>query len=157
MKYFILTLLFITMPAFSQEGLSGHNTKQPIVIDADSLEVMQQDKMATFVGNVVATQGSMTLNSDKMTVYYNEGGQRNGINKIEASGNVLLTTPSETAKSQYGVYDTVQETVFLVEDVVLTRDKNILKGSKLIFNIATGQSKVVRDENERVRGLFVPE
>ena len=47
-----------------------HDSKLPIEITADSLEVLQDDKVATFLGNVDAVQGDLVLNSDQLRVHY---------------------------------------------------------------------------------------
>ncbi|MBB3773289.1 lipopolysaccharide export system protein LptA [Angulomicrobium tetraedrale] len=46
------------------------NRDQPIRIDADSLEVLDQDKKAIFSGNVVVTQGDTTMRSKELVVFY---------------------------------------------------------------------------------------
>lgn len=150
-------IILLSIPALAVDLPLSQNTKQPIEIDADSLEVLQKDKKAIFAGNVVAKQGTMVLTSNKMTVHYKPGGGDNAIRKIEVDGNVNLRNPKETAKGQRGVYDTENSVVTLEGDVVLTREQNILKGSKLIFNIATGQTQVIQGAGGRVRGLFVPQ
>lgn len=151
-KIILIILLLASFQAYAAPLVS----KQPIEIDADALEVFQKESRAVFSGNVVAKQGEMRLTASKMVVFYKPGGGDDAIERIEVSGNVALNTPAESAKGQSGVYDTINEVVTLSGDVVLTRDNNILKGSKLVYNIATGRSKIVKDEGGRVRGLFVP-
>ena len=41
--------------------------------------------------------------------------------------------------------------------VVLTRGKNVLRGSKLVIETETGRSRLDPESNGRVKGLFVPE
>lgn len=144
--------------------LSAHNSKAPIAIDADALEVLQAQNKAIFSGNVVAKQADVLLKADKMTVYYsNKSTSSNAISKIEVNGNVYLATPKETARGSYGEYDTVRNFIILSGGVVLTKDKNVLKGSRLEFDINSGRSKLDGASSEtggsggRVRGLFVPE
>ncbi|MGI9449125.1 MAG: LptA/OstA family protein, partial [Geminicoccaceae bacterium] len=42
----------------------------PIEISADSLEVAQEDRIATFAGNVDAIQGDLVLSADTLKVHY---------------------------------------------------------------------------------------
>ena len=161
--------MLITLPAFAAESLlPSHNAKAPIEIDADSLEVLQEKKQAIFSGNVVAKQSNVVLRASKMTVFYSDkaSNSKNAITKIEVVGNVHLATPKETASGSAGVYDTVRNYIILTGDVVLTRDKNILKGNRLDFDINSGYSKLdggvsAQQDGQatggRVRGLFVPE
>ena len=154
-------------------GQGKYNTDKPIEITADALDVFQEEHRAVFSGHVVAIQGDVRLKSDKMNVFYkqqdeaapkakNTAGEQEAIDKIEVSGNVFLSTPQETASGEIGVYDVAGKQIHLNNQVVLTREKNVLKGDHLTYNIATGKSVITggkQDENKgrRVRALFVPD
>jgi lipopolysaccharide export system protein LptA len=56
-------------PSTPFEGFSSDSDK-PVNITAEQLEMHNEDQMAIFTGNVVATQGDSVLNSDELTVYY---------------------------------------------------------------------------------------
>ena len=170
-----------TAPAASPLGLgSQKNNDKPIEINADSLEVFQEEHRAVFAGRVVAVQGDMRLKADKMVVFYRareeeknngktkagSGQQQDAIQKIEVEGNVFLATAEETASGLSGVYDVENHMVKLKDQVVLTKGKNILKGDKLVYNLQTGQSSVTsggveaagdKGKKGRVRALFVPD
>ncbi len=158
--------------AHAAAPFGGGNSKAPIQIDADSLEVLQQQKKAIFSGNVIAKQSGMTLKADRMTVYYSGGdakstGPGKSISKIDVDGNVFLATAQETARGSTGNYDVVNDFVTLTGNVVLTRDNNVLKGSSLQYDIKNGRSKLIggvstttggtASGSGRVQGLFVPE
>jgi len=88
------------------------------------------------------------------------------IKKINADGNVFLSTPEETASGANGIYDVEHQEIRLNTNVVLTRGQNVLKGDKLTYNFATGHSMLNggggdesnpdKVSNGRVRALFVP-
>lgn len=150
------------------------DTKQPIEITADSLEVMQKEQLAVFSGNVVAVQGQMRLTSSRMKVHYRTGDQAKGdaqaVSRIEVDGDVFMRTPSETARSLKGVYDVDGNMLTLNGDVVLTRGENVVKGAALQYDLVSGKSRIVgagvatggsadnagSGKTGRVRGLFVP-
>jgi lipopolysaccharide export system protein LptA len=145
----------------------GNNTKLPVEVNADSLEVIQDNQKAIFSGNVVAKQGTLNISANKMTVYYTkkdgkEDKEQNSVSKVEAEGNVFLSTPTETAQGQTGLLDVKQNVVTLSGNVVLTSGKNVVKGEKLVYNVTTRQSRIVSGttsngtKKERVRGVFVP-
>jgi lipopolysaccharide export system protein LptA len=50
-------------------GLGG-DSKEPIKIDADKLDVLDKENRAVFTGNVVAVQGETTVRCTVMTVFY---------------------------------------------------------------------------------------
>jgi lipopolysaccharide export system protein LptA len=175
LHFCICVFLLMVTPAFAATPKAGkHNTKQPIEINADALEVFQQENRAVFTGNVVAIQGDVRLKSDLMNVFYssnqdkktesksNQNPAQGAIDRIEVIGNVFLSTPQETASGATGEYDVRAEVVRLHDNVVLTRENNVLKGDKLIYSFATGKSQLSaggvaqNGKKERVRALFVP-
>lgn len=173
-RYFLCFVagIFASSAAFAQVDASRFNAKQPIEITSDSLEVAQQENMATFVGNVVAIQGEVRLKADKMTVYYAKPAEKKteknqqAIKKIDVTGNVFLSTSQETASGASGTYDVVAQEIRLNNNVVLTRGPNVLKGNALTYNFTSGRSVISGGDvaesgaskgKERVRALFVPE
>ncbi|WP_413991246.1 LptA/OstA family protein [Labrys okinawensis] len=56
-------------PSTPFEGFSSKSDK-PVNIKADQLEMHNDEQMAIFTGNVVATQGDSVLTSDELTVFY---------------------------------------------------------------------------------------
>ncbi len=170
MKFWMapLILSLLALPAQAQVTLSND---QPVQISSDALEVLQEQSQAIFTGNVIATQGEVNMRAEKMIVHYRnsggtagaEGAMGKGIERIDASGNVIFTNPADTAKGDFAVYNVDKETLDLTGNVLLTRDKNILKGTHLNYNLATGRSVLTSGGNTvagqkggRVQGLFVP-
>ena len=96
-----------------------------------------------------------------------------GIERIDSSGNVIFTNPTDTAKGDFSVYDVAKQTLDLTGTVILTRDKNILKGTHMTYYLDTGRSVLTAGDttvansvagaaapasgNGRVHGLFVPQ
>ena len=144
----------------SDDAAGGTNeASQAIEITADTLEVRQSENVAIFEGDVKAVQGEMVLNADMLTVYYRdvEGGQGNlGVSRIDADGNVIVSSPDETAQGQRGVYDVENGRIDLAGGVVLNRGNNIVRGETLTMDLESGVSRV-SGGSTRVQGLFVPE
>lgn len=154
--------------------LGAHNNHAPIEVTSDALTVYQQQNEAVFTGHVVAVQEGARLKADRMTVHYKNTGNagapaktnatppQGAIQEIDAEGNVFLATAGETASGTKGIYDVVHHQIHLDGDVVLTRDKNVLKGGHLVYNFDTGKSVLTGGvtsapgEKQRVRALFVP-
>lgn len=137
------------------------DSSAPIEIVADTLEVKQKEQLAIFRGNVDALQDDMRLRADTLIVHYRENKEnpdQPGISKIEAEGNVFVSSPKETAEGARGIYDVDRSRIDLVGGVVLTQGENVVRGERLEMNLATGESKVASsDGGGRVRGLFVPD
>lgn len=184
---FILSLFAISGQIFAAKNpddTSKYKSGGPIEITSNSLEVLQQEHKAIFTGHVIATQGDVKMKSEKMTVFYksteakNEKAakkekptitsapEQNSIEKIVVEKDVFLSTPEETASGMSGLYDVANHKIYLNDNVVLTRDKNVLKGSKLVYNFETGKSELnssngaVQSDGktkQRVKALFIPD
>jgi lipopolysaccharide export system protein LptA len=150
-----------------------HDSSLPIEITADTLEVLRNEQIATFTGNVDAVQGDMVLSADLLRVYYGDDdgaeapgpASANSIRRIEAEGNVFLSSPRETAQGDAGVYDVASNQLTMEGAVVLTRDDNVIRGQRLEVDLASGLSRVLAavpsaqggTAPQRVRALFTPE
>jgi len=152
--------LFASASTFAQEVAPHY--RGPIEITADALEVRQDTGIAIFTGTVRAVQGDILLAADRVLVSYAPGGA-DVIRSIEAQGNVFFSTPTETAEGDTAVYDVENGVITLAGSVVLTRSENVVRGNRLVLNLATGLSRieggsdpVAGDGGGRVRGLFVP-
>lgn len=156
-----------------------YDTKLPVEISADNLEVLQKESKAIFKGSVIAVQGKLRLNADKMVVHYKQKTEAEkaakpteatttegmgAVSLIEVEGNVLVATPEETARGDKGDYEVDKRFLRLTgENVILTRDKNILRGKSVEYDLDTGRSVLTNKNGEastkgdnRVRGVFVP-
>ncbi len=141
------------------EGVTAGNASQAIEITADTLEVRQSENVAVFEGSVNAVQGELVLNADMLTVYYQEGedAQGNlGVSRIDAEGNVVISSPDETAQGQRGTYDVEGARIDLAGGVILSQGNNIIQGETLTMDLESGVSRV-SGGSTRVQGLFVPD
>ena len=152
-------------PAHAQALTGVEAGEGPVDIEADELEVFDQEQRAVFRGNVRVLRGETTMTATELTVFYTAresaddtegeeasagaGGQ--DIERIEAIGPVTISTPEQSATGANGTYDVTTETVTLTGDVVLTQGENVLRGPKLTVNLVTGQARLGEG---RVRAIF---
>ena len=154
------------------QSLQQHDTSLPIEITADSLEVVQDRRIATFAGNVDAVQGDLVLSADQLRVHYGDDADAapappgmGSIRRIEAEGNVFLSSPRETAQGETGVYDVAANQLTMEGAVVLTQDDNVIRGQRLEIDLVSGRSRMLAAvpsteggaAPQRVRALFTPE
>ena len=120
----------------------------------------QSENVAIFEGAVNAVQGDLVVHADMLTVHYREaeGGDGNlGVSRIDAKGNVVVTSAGETAQGQCGTYNVEDGIIDLMGGVVLNQGNNVVEGETLTMNLETGVSRVSGAGGTRVQGLFVPE
>ena len=171
--------------AASPIGALGGGGKEPIKIDADRLDVFDRESKAIFAGNVVAVQGDSTIRCSTMTVHYKRGkdgakdaksGARpaeppveeaaakppgalgeNGIQKVECAGPVTVVQKEQVATGDSAVFDQDAKRIVLTGNVVLSQCQNVTRGSRLVYDMATGRANMDPVSGGRVSALFVPQ
>lgn len=138
----VLPALVHVGPAAAQtSALAKHNTEAPVDFDADHVEVRDNDQQALLTGSVRITQGTLTLTADQVKMFYRRApGKQPEIQRMDAQGNVKLTSPSERASGRYGIYDVTQRIITLSGNVVLTRGESVLRGQRLSIDLDSGRS-----------------
>ena len=161
----LLPLLAAAPAAFGQSGgsaLKGHDTDAPVDVAADRIEVQDRADRAIFSGNVDVRQGNLRLNAARLIVAYASSGGIQ-IQRLEASGGVTLRSPSETARSQYAIYDLDRRLVTMIGGVTLIRGANHVQGGRLVLDLDSGRAVMdggaagapgTRDGSGRVTGRF---
>ena len=125
-------------PARAEAGV-GYDTSLPIEITADSLEVRQEAQIAVFSGNVDAVQGDLNLRADQLIVHYRTNSEnQNSISLIEANGNVFLSSPTEMAEGEKGIYNVDADTIELIGSVVLVRGGRVKDLPGVRYHIVRG-------------------
>lgn len=153
-------------------GGMGGDSKEPIKIDANKLDVLDKDNKAVFSGNVVAVQGETTVRCSVMTVFYEGRGQGGApkpaqpaaqgqnqandgaIKRIECTGPVTVVSKTQAATSDNAVFDRANNKVIMTGNVALNDGPNITRGDQLVYDTQTGVANVT--SKGRVQGFFVP-
>ena len=154
--------LLLAGTALAQSGtsaLKGHNSNAPVDVAADRIEVQDRADRAIFSGNVVARQASLTLNAARVTVAYSSAGGIE-IERLDASGGVTVTSPSEKAQGQNAIYDLNRRLITMTGGVTLNQGANVVRGGRLTIDLNTGRAVVeggrpgVTNDGGRVTGTF---
>ncbi|RME61554.1 MAG: OstA family protein [Alphaproteobacteria bacterium] len=153
----LILALATAAPAQEVSVLRKHDVEQPIDIAADRVQVREKDREALFEGAVQLRQGDMTLEAKSLKVFYTRG-DNNGltIRRLDAEGNVVLRSTSETASGDWGIYDVESKVVTLGGEVQLVRGDSRIWGERLELNLETGLTTMdgARRSEERVKGRF---
>ncbi len=141
----------------SVSALKGHDRNAPVDVAADRIELQDRSDRAILSGNVEVRQGDMTLAAQRLTVAYSRAGGTE-IERLDASGGVRVTSPTETVRSQFAVYDLERRLVTMIGGVVMTRNGNELRGARLTIDLQTGRATMdgsaVGGQPGRVTGRF---
>ncbi|MBN8809207.1 MAG: OstA family protein [Sphingomonas sp.] len=140
-----LIVLAATAGATAAVAQQRHDSNAPLNFDAGHIELQDKQGRAILSGGVKVVQAEMTLTASKMTIAYS-GQALNGASpqasRIDASGNVVVTRPDQTARGAYGVYDINRRTVIMLGGVTLTQGGNTVSGSRLTINLDTGKAVI---------------
>lgn len=126
----------------------------------DSLEYWETRRLAVARGDASALREGQRIDADVLTAYFGNGPQgENRIERVDAIGNVVITTPEEVVRGDEGVYDVLREVATLDGDVRVTRGENQLNGERAEVNLKTGVSRMLpgKKSGGRVKGLFTPD
>lgn len=135
----VLVLAAAPLAAQSFSSLKNHDTNAPLDVDAERIEVRDREQIAVFSGNVKVVQGDLTLTADEIRVYYQRSGDSNPtIERLDATGDVRLVSPTDKARAQNGVYDVEERTITMTGAVELQRRADTLKGQRLQVNLTSG-------------------
>lgn len=122
----------------------------PVEVTADNLDVNQADGTAEFVGNVIVGQGEMRLSANRVLVVYDE--QNSGIDRLQATGNVVLVSGPDAAEAQRADYTIDSGVIVMTGDVLLTQGANALTSERMTVNLITGTAQM----KGRVKTIIAP-
>ena len=140
------------------EGFRG-NSKDPVQIEADELEVIDEQARAIFKGNVKVRQGTSLITTSRLIVKYakGSGGGQNDIDQLDMSGGLIATSKENTVTATTGTYFVKSERIVLSGKVVISQGSNVASGCKLLANLKTNKATLQACKGGgRVKSIFTP-
>jgi lipopolysaccharide export system protein LptA len=141
-------------------------TPRQTITARDSFEWYDTKQIGVARGDAVATRDDRHVRADVLTAVAEKepnGGTR--ISRIDANGNVIVTSPGQIARADAGVYNLDTGIATLSGHVRLTRGENELRGRYAVVDLnrnvsrllsAPPGAKMAGGRPERVEGLLVP-
>lgn len=149
------------LPVSAQQAsaLKGHDTGQAFDYESDHLWLKQKKGQAFLTGSVKVSQGSLILTANQIVIFYDlaEGFDNPSVQRLDATGGVALTSPTETVTSEWAVYDVEKRIVTLGGKVAYNSQDASIQGDRLELNLLTGLVKLdgqSQDGDQRVKGRF---
>jgi lipopolysaccharide export system protein LptA len=160
-KLISLLSLLVSIQAFSTFAYSKvRDNQQPIHVEADSLEVRDNDNISIYTGNVKLTQGSLEVHSDRLTLYFEDNkililmkmaGSPATFRQLNDSNLEII---GEALKIEYRESES---TLLLLGNAKLTQGSNIIESNKINLNIDSNSIEAGSVEpDNRVRMLIQP-
>lgn len=123
------------------QAIAGHNSKAPVNYAADRIELQDKQNRVVLSGNVDITQAGLQMRAARTTVAYTDAGSLQ-IQRIDATGGVIVTRGNERASGSAAVYDFNRKIITMVGDVALRRGTDTLNGGRLVIDLSTGLSSI---------------
>lgn len=135
-----------------------------IVIKSDILEVDQQKRLIVFEGKVRARRHDMTVDCQKMLVYYLDSSastesnvESRKIDRIIALGDVTVNrSDGSVARAGKAVFFQAEEKIVLTEDPSVQQGRDIVEGEKIIILLKEERSIVEGSKGKPVKATLFP-
>ncbi|WP_414901522.1 LptA/OstA family protein [Sphingomonas flavalba] len=126
------------------QALKNHDTRAPVDVEADRIEVQDRADRAIFSGNVRVRQSGLALDSQRVTVAYADAaaGSSIQIRRLDAAGGVVVRSRGETARGDFAIYDLDRRQITMLGNVILDQGSNHLRGARLVYDLDSGRASV---------------
>ena len=144
-RAFVVLLAWCLLPALPAHAERADRTK-PLNIEADRVTVDDAKQTATFEGNVVMTQGTLTIRGDRMIVQQDADGFKYGV----AYGNLASFRQKREGHDEYieGYaerleYDSKADTMQMFDRAYLKKSNDDVRGSYISYDATSEFFRVV--------------
>src|SRR6476469_8739489 len=159
--------LFIGMFSNGSAMAEKADRDKPVHLEADRATVQDANKLATFTGNVVLTQGTLIIRADKMTVKEDA----NGFQHATAFGNLVSFRQKRDGRDEYVEgwsermeYDGKADKVQLFKKARLRRGQDEVHGDYISYDAVNeffqvngvGEASTQTHSEGRVRAVIQP-
>ncbi len=138
---FATTLGFAGAIALNAQAIAGHNSNAPVNVASDRIELQDRENRVILSGNVVITQANLTVTSARTLINYSDAGTLR-IDRLTASGGVVVTRGNERASGDVAIYDFNRRIITMAGNVRLRRGTDTLNGGRLVIDLRSGVSSV---------------
>lgn len=138
---FALTAALAGGMALHAQSIASHNSNAPVDFDAQRIELDDRQNRVILSGGVTIQQAGLTLRSDRTLVTFNDAG-RLELERITATGGVVVTRGDERASGDNAIYDFNRRIITMAGNVRLRRGGDTLSGGRLVIDLDSGLSSV---------------
>jgi lipopolysaccharide export system protein LptA len=136
------------------QALAGHNSNAPVDYSADRIELQDKQNQVILTGNVDVKQAELRLRAARTVVNFTNNGAMQ-IQRITASGGVVVTRNDEVATGDVGIYDFNKKIITMTGNAKIKRaNGDVLNGGRLVVDLNSGVSSASSGPGGRVSGTF---
>ncbi|EIZ79071.1 OstA-like protein [Novosphingobium sp. Rr 2-17] len=143
--------LLLGSPQLEAQGMSSHNSNAPVDYSADRIELQDKQNRVVLSGNVDVKQAELRLRAARTVVNFTNG-ESMQIQRITATGNVVVTRDDQIGTGDVGIYDFNQKVITMTGNASLKRGNgDTLHGGRFVMDLNSGVSSA---SGGRVSGTF---
>lgn len=159
--FFLETSLLMALLFSSNASALKEDADQPVYIDSNAATYDDKTGVSIYTGNVIATQGSLEVKSDKLVVYFKNG----DVDKLVATGNParFKQTPDSgkgdiTGKALTGEYYPSEASLILIKEAVVWQEGNTYASDLIRYDSLNAVVKAGEQSSDakRVRVILKP-
>ena len=153
-----LALLLFVLPLHC--AAVDNDREQPIEVEADRLEVREQENISIYEGNVKLIQGSLNISSDRLVIHFNDA---NELTLMEMSGQPASLRQLDNEQQE--MLGEAQEIDYIASKSVLELRRSalfrhagdLIKGELIRINTSTNAIEAGgKSSDERVKMVIKP-
>jgi lipopolysaccharide export system protein LptA len=134
-------------------------SRVPVKITSDRMTYDENGKVVSFVGNVVAVHGELTLWANRLSAFFaSRSGKRFAVDSIErivAEGSVRAKKGNTEGSCGRLTYLVEEQLLKMEQDPILQDGPNSLTGEVINFHVRENRSEVVGGKGKRVQAIFL--
>ena len=137
-----ILLFFLLFAAAGSARAEKADREQPILIDADRIQIDDAKKINTFEGNVVMTQGTLVIHADRVVVTQDAKGNKHAT--AYSAAHPVTFRQKEDGVNEYvegqgdrAVYDSGADTLELFEHAWVKRGQDLVTGNYIYYDSQT--------------------
>lgn len=158
--YAAVCIALLALPAHAEKA----DRDKPVNLEADTVTLDDIRKVSVYQGNVILSQGTLTLRADRVQVTQNAG----GLDTLTAVGRPVAFRQKVDGRDEFiegfanrVEYDSVDGQLELIGEARLRRGSDELRGAQISYNANTEFYKVVGQPDAktpagRVRAVIRP-
>ncbi len=151
----LLLSFLLSAPVVAETESLPKPTALPIEVTAQQLDADQEQRQATFTGEVVAKQGDIILYCNKLIVYSLP--DEDQVDRLEAFGQVRVVQLDRTATADRAVYRQLQGTLVLYGNAEVHQGQNKIAGNEITVYLQENRSVVKAGDSGRVKAVLFPQ
>lgn len=128
-------------------------------IEANQLDVDDTKGLAIFRGDVIATRSGHQIKAQEMQVAYDGGGDDSAVpgsgnlRRIDAKTKIVVSSASnQVVTGDWLQFDAKTQVITIGGNVVVSQAGNVIKGEKLVVDLASGRSHFEVSKEQQAAG-----